>query len=349
MRRILGTGLLLALVSIALISCGPSPEEVEQMTMAAWTDTPEPTSTPLPTAKPTPTMTPTPTPTPVPYDLTLDLVGEDGENVTYGVYVQVADLEEVMMDESGMVEFLNLPGSDVEVSIKAQGYESHVETVSLERGENSVTLTLTLDPMQVNPATACGEGQKILMIEDFEDQELQNWEGQIIRPLFSFVEIEDRGTVLQVDRTVEGEAYLRYPEVLENIVWHYDILRYPNNGPMWMRFHENPGIGAYIGVIDGGQGFMIQKEPGGSIGDRYWQVSDGDTWEKFSLVYFEGLVETWINDELFVGASDADPYKDGSISMAFQTPSGDVTLLDNLIICELTEPYAAPVVEEVEE
>jgi hypothetical protein len=248
-----------------------------------------------------------------------------------------------------VLELFDLPGPDVEVSVKAQGYEPLMDTVTLERGENPVTLTLTIDPLQINPSTACVEGQNVLLIEDFEDEIMQGWEGQLIRPLFDFVEIEDRGIVLQVDRSVEGEAYFRYSEVFGNMVWHYDILRYPNNGPMWMRWHDRPGIGCYGSVIDGGEGFMIQKEPGGSIGDRYWQVSDGETWEKFSLVYFDGMVETWINDELFVGTTDSSPYEDGYISMAFQTPSGGLTLLDNLIVCELTAPYEAPVVEEVME
>ena len=349
MKKFITLIILSFIICVTLISCGPSPEEISQMTAAAWTDTPEPTATSTPTPTATPTMTPTPTPTPVPYDMELTLVGEGGESVTFDVHVTVTGSDEVLMDESGVIEFMDLAGPDVEVSVKAQGYAPHVETLTLARGPNPVTLTLTLDPTQINPATACAEGQTILLIEDFEDQLMQGWEGQLARPLFEFVEVEGRGMVLQVDRSVEGEGYLRYPEVFENMVWHYDILRYPNNGPMWMRFHETPGVGAYISVIDGGQGFMIQKEPGGSLGDRYWVVSDGETWEKFSLVYFDGMVEVWINDELFVGVTDNDPYLDGSISMAFQTPSGGYTLIDNIIICELTEPYAPPLVEEAVE
>ena len=104
------------------------------------------------------------------------------------------------------------------MSIAAQGYEPYTETVSLERGENGKTFTLTADPLQVNPASACLEGQELVLIEDFEDGKMQNWEGQIVRPMFDFVEIVDRGTVLKVDRTLEGELYIAYPEVLGNMV-----------------------------------------------------------------------------------------------------------------------------------
>jgi len=349
MKRIIYPTILLTLICFAVVSCGPSPEEIEQMTIAAYTDTPVPTPTSTATPIPTPTMTPTPTPTPLPYGMELNLVAEGGESVTFGVYVEVTGYEEVMMDESGAVEFSDLPGPDVEVSIKAQGYEPHMETVTLERGNNQVTLTLTIDPLQINPATACAEGQKVLLIEDFEDQQMQNWEGLLMRPLFEFVEIEGRGTVLKVDRTIEGEAYLGYPKIFGNMVWHYDILREPENGPMWMRFHQS-GESSYIGVMFGGQEFGLQKTPGQGLwlANRYWQVSDGETWEKFSLVYFDGMVETWINDELFVGVTDNDPHVDGNISIAMARSEG-VTHLDNLIICELTEPYAPPVEEVVEE
>jgi hypothetical protein len=310
-------------------ACGPTEAEIATMTAAAWTPTP----------------LPTPTPTPVPYDMEVSLTGEGGENITFGVYIQVAEEDEVMMGESGKVEFLNLSGPEVEVNITAQGYEPHSETVTLERGKNPVTFTLTADPLQINPATACSDGQKVLMIEDFEDKEMQGWEGQLVRPLFDFVEIEGRGTVLKVDRTIEGEVYLKYPQIIGNMAWHYDILREPGNGPMWMRFHQEEGKGAYIGTVDGGIGFGLEREPGQSLGDRYVQESDGNTWEKFTLVYFDGTVETWINDELFIGATDADPYPDGFISIAMK-PSNGSTHLDNLIVCELTEPYAPPAVEE---
>ena len=342
MNKLFKVIVLSVIMCIALISCGPSPEEISQMTAAAWTDTPEPTPTPTTT----PTLTPTPTPTPVPYNLELNLVGEGGESVTFDVHVTVTGSDEVLMDETGVIEFLDLAGPDIEVSVKAQGYAPHVETLTLARGPNQVTLTLTLDPLQINPATACGEGQTVLLIEDFEDQMVQGWEGSIARPIFDFVEFEGHGTVLQVDRSQEGEAYLVYTEVFGNMVWHYDILRVVGNGPIWMRFHQRDGIGAYVAGLAGNEGFDLGKEPDQSLGDRYWRKGDGETWEKFSLVYFDGMVEMWINDELFIGATDNDPYEDGYISMGFQAPSAFMTYVDNIIVCELTEPYQAPVVEE---
>ena len=313
-------------------SCGPSPEAIATMTASVWTPTPEPTLTP----------------TPIPYDMEVSLVGEDGENITFGASIEVSESEPLMMDDSGVVEILNLPASDVEISAMAQGYEALTETVTLQRGMNSITITMKADPNQINPATACPEGSKVILIEDFEDKKLQNWEGQVVRPLFEFVEIEGRGTVLKIDRTIEGEAYLMYPEKIGNMVWHYDILREPENGPMWMRFHQENDRGAYIGVVDGGIGFGIQKEPGPFIADRYVQASDGETWEKWSLVYYDGTLEAWVNDELHVGIDDDDPYVDGFLSMAFG-PSGGNTHIDNLVVCELAELYTPPAVETAEE
>ena len=314
-------------------SCGPSPEAIATMTASVWTPTPEPTLTP----------------TPIPYDMELSLVGEEGENITFGASIEVSESEPLMMDDSGVVEILNLPASDVEIFAIAQGYEPLTETVTLDRGMNSITITMKADPNQINPATACPEGSKVILIEDFEDKKLQNWEGQVTRPYYDFVEIEGRGTVLKIDRTIEGPAHLAYKENIGNMVWHYDLLREPENGPMWMRFHEENERGAYISVHFGGKEFGLQKEPGPFIADRYVQASDGETWEKWSIVYFDGSVEAWLDDELHVGVYDDEPYTDGSISMDFYGISGGNTHIDNLVVCELAELYTPPAVETAEE
>jgi len=318
------------LFSFTFISaCGPSEEAIATMTAAAWTPTPEPTLTP----------------TPVPYDLDVTLEGEDGERVFYGAYVAATEQEEVMADETGKAVLMNLPGPEVEVSVTAQGYEPYTETVTLEHGKNAKTFSLIADPLQVNPASACLEGQERVLSEDFEDGKMQNGEGQFMRPLFDFVEIADRGTVLKVDRTMEGEAYLTYPEILGNMVWHYDLLREPGNGPMWMRFHQENDRGAYIAVHFGNADFFLQREPGGSMGYRTVPPGDGETWEQFSATYFDGTIEAWYNGELHIGVSDGEPYEDGFQSISLAVSEGS-TFLDNLVICELSEPYTPPVVEE---
>ena len=48
----------LAIVMFALAACGPSAQEIAEMTAAAATDTPVPTETPIPTNTPLPTETP---------------------------------------------------------------------------------------------------------------------------------------------------------------------------------------------------------------------------------------------------------------------------------------------------
>ncbi len=329
MKKIL-CWMMVFLFNITLMSgCGPSEEAIATMTASAWTPTPEPTLTP----------------TPQPFDLEVILEGEGGESVFYGAYIAATEHEEVMADETGKAVLMNLPGPEVEVSVTAQGYEAYTETVTLERGKNEMTFTLTADPMQVNPASACLEGQKVVLIEDFEDKKMQNWEGQLMRPLFDFVEIADRGTVLKSDRTMEGESYLTYPEILGNMVWHYDLLREPGNGPMWMRFHQEDDRGAYIAVHFGGQDFHLQREPGGAMAYRTVPPGDGETWEQFSVSYFNGTIEVWYNDELHIGVTDEEPYEDGFQSISLSISEGS-TFFDNLVICELSEPYIPPVSEE---
>jgi hypothetical protein len=319
------------IVGCMMSACGPSEEAIATMTAAAWTPTPEPTLTP----------------TPLPFDLVVMLEGEGGEVVTLGT-VEATEMEPVMIDENGKAELMNVPMADVTLSIIAQGFEPLEETVTLEHGKNELAYTLTVDSMQIMPSEACGPGQKILMIEDFEDQKVQAMVGNLTRPAWEFLEVEGRGTVLKANPAEGAETYIMFPEEYGNYVWHYEILRNADMGIVWMRFHQVDGVGAYIAVNDGGSGFGLQREPGPFIADRNLPVGDGLTWEKFSLVYFDGVIDIYKNDELHLGTSDDEPYEKGAMSIQV-SPFGTGPSFDNLVVCGLTEAYVPPVVEVEEE
>ena len=320
-------GMMIFLFSPTLISaCGPSEEAIATITASVWTPTPEPTLTP----------------TPLPFDLEVTLEGEGGENVFYGAYVAATEHEEVMADETGNAVLMNLPGPEVDVSVIAQGYNPHTETVTLERGKNAIMFTLTADPLQVNPASACLEGQEVLFIEDFEDKTMQGWEG-IARPIWDYVEFEDRGTAVVID-SIEGDVHAEGPVSYGNGVWHFDILRGPEMGLLWLRIHSAPDQ-SYIILFDGNIGFGLQYEPGGyGLVDRNLPPGDGETWERFSVAYYDGVIDIYRDGELWLGTTVEDPlYPDGSISI---TTKYKKTHLDNLVVCGLEEPYVPPVSEE---
>lgn len=331
-RKIIIVMLILVLVVVA---CGPSEEAIATMTASAWTPTPEPTLTP----------------TPMPYDLELSLAGEEGESITFGVYVEAAGMEPVMMEETGLLSLLNLPGPDVELSITTQGYEPHTETVSLERGKNPVTLTLTADPLQINPATACAEGQKVLFIEDFEDGKAQEMT-DITRPLFAFKEIEDRGTVLHYPEENTGVYGTRVKPGTEfsNFVWKFDVDN--NKNLMMIQVQRTGGEGdskAYnINYFPTGEGIHIFHAERGETKSSAHRGFNTLGWVNLAITFFEDSLEIYINDELYLALDDSDPLTSGGMGLEF-IRDGAAVSIDNMVICELAEPYVPPLVEVAEE
>ena len=322
--------MMIFLFSITFISaCGPSEEAIATMTASAWTPTPEPTLTP----------------TPLPYDLEVTLQGESGESVFYGAYVTITEQEEVMAGETGKAVLMNLPGPEVEVSIIAQGYNPHTETVTLERGMNAITLTLIADPLQVNPATACQEGQKVLYIEDFEDKLTQEMVG-ITRPIFDYEEVEERGTVLtysEENTNITGTP-IKPGTDFGNFVWKFDTF---NENALYLNIHQKEGDeGAYmIHFIPSDVGVMIFRMEGSEAvntpNKRFIEIE----WTNLAIAFFDNAVEVYVNNELYMALDDPDPLPPGGIYLEIGR-GGSAVSFDNMVICELTEPYAPPVTEE---
>jgi len=75
-------------------------------------------------------------------------------------------------------------------------------------------------------------------------------------------------------------------------------------------------------------------------------VADGESWDKITIAYYDGIIDLYLDDELVVGVTDDPPAPEGSLSVNFETPD-DITLaMDNFVVCSLSEPYTPPVVEE---
>jgi hypothetical protein len=114
-----------------------------------------------------------------------------------------------------------------------------------------------------------------------------------------------------------------------------------------MRIHQGPDE-SYIILFAQKTEFALQYEPGGyGIGYRALPPGDGETWEHFSIVYYDGALDVYRDDELWLGIDVDDPfYPSGSASVASQNSEFH---LDNIVFCSLSEPYVPPVVEEVVE
>lgn len=293
------------------------------------------------------TPKPTMTPTPIPYDLEMTVQDEFGNPVTIFIEVIIKELDDMStrVDALGEVRFMNLPGANWTMNVFAQGYEPYKEAIFLEHGMNEVTVTLTSDALQVLPSEACQPGQEVLFVEDFEDKTMQGWDG-IARPLWNYVDFKNRGTALVIDSN-SGNAHAEGPVSYGNGVWHFDILRGPGLGLLWLRIHSALGQ-SYIILFDGNSSFGLRYEPGRVvIINRNLPLGYGETWERYSIAYYDGAIDIYRDGELWLGTTVKDPsYSDGNISIA--SNFGQV-FLDNMVICSLNKPYTpAPAVEDTE-
>ena len=291
-----------------------------------------------------PTPKPTMTPTPIPYDLEVTVQNESSNPVTILAEVAIKELDDMStkVDELGQARFMNLPGANCTMNVFAQGYEPYKEAIVLEHGMNEVTFTLTSDVLQVLPSEACQPGQEVLFIEDFEDKTMQGWDG-IARPLWNYAAFKNRGTAVVIDST-SGNVHAEGPVSYGNGVWHFDILRGPGLGLLWLRIHSAPDQ-SYMILFDGNSRLGLRYEPGGVvIINRNLPLGYGDTWERFSIAYFDGSIDIYRDGELWLGTTVEDPlYPDGNISIA--SNFGQV-FLDNMVICSLNAPYTPSVAAE---
>jgi len=312
---------------IFTVSCGPSPEATATMTASAWTPTPEPT----------PTSTPIPTATPVLYDLEVTLEGENSESVYYDAYVRAKGFEKTKVDETGIIEMTGLTDSEVWVNVTAQGYLPTKETFTLVPGKNSQTITLTADPTRINPSTACDEGQKLLYIEDFEDEATQGWKPELNEPFWTMENVPGHGKVATYNGGPPAfESSITDKLDYGNIVWKFDF----KGGDTHYFLHRADEQPFYRTVVfPEGVGIQIFHEKEGvHIWSAYREFSN-EGWTSAAIAYFAGSVEVWINNQFFVRLIDPTPIKTGGIGLISHS-SGVPFSIDNLVICELTEKYA---------
>lgn len=206
-------------VALFLVACGPSAEEIAAtyvaQTAEAATDTPVPTNTPKSTA----------TSTPIPYNLFLNVVDEEG-NAIKGGMVSVVELEDTRiqsLDDAGQIIWNDFPKENATLKIVVQGYLSAYKEITLERGENLISVTLERDPFGLLVSDKVEEDEEeVIFFEDFQTGEEHfneltgNW--QVVEDL------DNPGNmVIQIDQRDGDFATAKFgpDEILENFVIEY--------------------------------------------------------------------------------------------------------------------------------
>lgn len=348
----------LIVVTATLVGCGPSAEEqaatADAQTAAAATSTP----TITPTSTYTPTPTPTFTPTPIPYDLSALVTGEEGAPLV-GASVGLAEVGQEaapqITDDDGQAFFYDLLGEPVNLSIGAPGYFPLVNSESIERGINEVTIALERDPHGMLPSQACAPGERLLYIEDFQDGEAQGWDAIEFRaPGWDIAPHPDSPgnmVVLRPGATGDGTAELDdYP--LSNAVWRFRFSSHRRvvHNFLWQISGDYEVDGAFVDHSS----YALETHPSGFIQvardqspvSHFVLLQVGrnlrrDVWHTGEVSIYEGLIEIWIDGRRFMTYEDPKPLPDGKLGLlvAESADAESVAYFDNISICELTAPF----------
>jgi len=350
MRQLFFIILLTAVLLVA--SCGPSAEEVATMTAAAWTPTPLPTATP------------TFTPTPIPYDLTVNVVDQDGNPIPAASVAlpESGDDQPIAANDVGQVTWNNLTGDGGTLNVSSQGYLSAQQALSLVRGPNEVTVSLERDPYGLLPSDACMPGEKLVYAEDFQDNKADGWpEIQFNAPGWSLgpdpMDSANLVITAQYSEAAGGGPNFATLEnyTLENGVWRMSYLIEGNlsrNSYMSFNWLHARGPVDLDGteVFDsryqlsmGSGSFEIRRlqQPVINIGvaRAYRYPKDGE-WHFLEIGTYQGITEVWVDGLLLMGYEDPQPLPAGGIDLEVLFSNNNASLyFDNISLCELSESF----------
>ena len=359
-KRLLRLNSLAIILSAGImIGCGPSAEEQAATSVALTAAAATSTRTVTPTQTPTPTSTPTPTPTPIPYDLSVLVAGEENAPIL-GATVVLAEVEgdddTQKTDNVGQAFWYDLPGETINLSISAQGYFPLDTTESIKRGINQVSVGLERDPHGLLPSEACGPGEQLLYIEDFQDGEAQGWQEiqfrtqgwdlgphpdsqgnlVIIRPanIDSGSTLHDR----EFDSAVWRVRFMPVGKPTFNFNWLFKADSYEVEG-------ETVEWSSYQVWFDppGNRVFRAQS-PLSTVGlqDIVRTMRSGE-WHQIEISTFQGLLEVWIDGRRFLHYNDPRPLPEGALSIGAGWDSSpddpSIVYFDDISVCELSAPY----------
>ena len=300
MKEILKVGSLFFL-ALSLVACGPSAEEVAAtyvaQTAEAATNTPVPTKTPEPTA----------TSTPIPYNLTLTIIDEEGSAIEDGI-VSVAELDDAqiqIVDDAGQVIWNDFPAESATLKIVAQGYLSVYEDITLERGENSISVTLKRDPFGLLFSDKVEEGEEVIFFEDFQTGEEHfneltgNW--QVVE------DVDNPGNmVIQIDQRDSGFATAAFgpDKMLENFIIEYkfrwmEVAPFTGNEWQSMGFHFWNRYSLEAQPVNDGYYGLLDRSPDPWVSpiqtQKYYKIGD---WYSVRAEINGEIISLYLNDRL---------------------------------------------------
>jgi hypothetical protein len=298
------------------------------------------------------------------------------------VFPQSGNEEPVAVDDSGQAAWTDLGGPAGTVTVSAQGYFGGEQSFNLQRGPNEVVVTLERDPFGLLPLDACGAGESLLYVEDYQDGEAQDWNYGGNNPASVYVgpsADEAANSVWTIDATKitdYNNAYLgaNYaqgnmggaPGLFGDAVWRMKFMVNRPTAPSfgWNSFGPLTLDGleliraTYSFNLWGGQSQVHLMRTLFDSADQVasdQRVKSGGfkqlemTWHYVELSVFQGNVQMWVDGKPVIDFTDPEPLPEKTIGIwigPFTDKSVTVLYFDDVRVCGLSAPftstYAAP-------
>jgi hypothetical protein len=337
----------LTILALLLPGCG-----------APATPAPSPTPTLIPTATATPAPTLTPTPTSIPYDLNVSVTDADGNPVANAeldlASAGAAQGDTLRTDKAGLAAWTNLPGEALTLAARAQGYKPGQAAQTIVRGKNELSIKLERDPFGLLPAQACGEGETLLYIEDFQDGKAQGWQnitaatdfaaqnGWSIKPTEAGNLSLTFDTVAEISDDLQNSSF-------DNAVWRLKVRIIGNNGFSFLNLrHAQAEAGETLYPVQWGDGGVKMaltrlENPGAGhfpVGQSNLSMAQ-NRWYYLEISSYQGEIQVWVDGRSLIVYTDPKPLPPGTIGIEVHEFNGAAAAynFDDLAVCGLNAPF----------
>jgi hypothetical protein len=301
---------------------------------------------------------PTSTPTPIPFRLTVHIVDESGQPVA-GAQVVLPESgtdQPTQADASGQVQWTTLTNPNATLHVSAPGYSSAVQTVDLEPGLTELALFLRADPFGLLPADACGPGETLRYMEDFQDSKAQGWP-EITKALagtqsgWGLTSTEEGNLAASFTGAQDGIDYLEGLS-LQDFVWRLRVETSGEDGYSILNFKQAtpPAIGPRY-PIEWGPGIFLNVNRLDAPDAAAVSLMKGQfqprpqRWYYFEISDYQGQIQVWVDGRKQVQVQDEAPLPPGTIGLEAHILNDTSTAyyFDNMSVCELSAPFTASI------
>ena len=298
-------------------------------------------------------------------NLSVTVTDSEGAPIPYST-VQIAELgnlDEAVLssDDSGSAAWVDLPDSQLTITVKAPGYFMLEESLVIEKGENTAGFTLDRDEFAKLPSEVCRADEDLAYAEDIQSGTMVGWEQVLLK-----IEMNVPGIEIIPEPENEGNLILHMYGLSDNShsdtaayqeqIFGDSVLRFDakNFGQMHhhVRWHIaedwNNAYYAFIYGDSNGGGRLERMIDGNFVTVFQWTkfINDGN-WHSFEFVSYQGENQLWIDGRMMGSWTDPNPLSEGFFAIEQDFWKADsYAYYDNFAVCNLKAPFVSIFADE---